>query len=84
MTVIELNIKKIWCTMCVEKIQKAFSTVAGIQTVLVNIISENVIISFDPALMYSILICRNLANIIVIFNENDFEVVGKPREINQF
>ncbi|KAM3133183.1 hypothetical protein pb186bvf_014759 [Paramecium bursaria] len=77
MTVIELNIKKIWCTMCVEKIQKAFSTVAGIQTVLVNIISENVIISFDPALI-------NLANIIVIFNENDFEVVGKPREINQF
>ena len=50
MTVIELNIKKIWCTMCVEKIQKAFC-VAGIQSVLVNIISENVIISFDPALM---------------------------------
>ena len=69
--------------MCVEKIQKAFR-VAGIQTVLVNIISENVIISFDPALMYFYFKFRHLANIITIFNENDFEVVGKPREINQF
>ncbi len=58
----KFDIKGMTCSACVAHVEKSVTKLEGVESVQVNLLSNNMIVSYDPDNLNSTLICKSVQN----------------------